>query len=227
MPVTLETLSPGPSTEMQRMRIFNPDGSTNQDVAMAWSSADGGFIPSAPVSLLDGGPYEGLVRKVTAQTGAAFDASTTNRLYGEPYFTIGYVVNGVLVDDDLVGLPVAGQSAFELAFAANLDPLYVLFGVAGSYAAPDGTSVAGLTLRVRRDDPHQVERPNRAIGEMQTGQILVRQSELARPVKNGRFTVRGVEVWTIETTPRLQHGEYICTCTRTGVEIMMPRRQNA
>lgn len=115
-------------------------------------------------------------------------------------------------------------SAFETAFAANLSGLYAQFGVSASYTAPDGTSTSGLTVRVIRHDAHQVERPTRAVGELQTGEVLVQQSALAKPLKGGRFTVEGREVWTIEVTPTLKNGEHICTVSRAGVERLMDRR---
>lgn len=119
-------------------------------------------------------------------------------------------------------------SDFESEFALAAAPgLYAVFGLIATYAAPDGTTVSGLTVRVHRNEPHQVERPGssgRVSGELQTGEVMVLQSALAKPVKGGRFTVEGVEVWTIALTPVLKNEQFSCTCTRTGVERAMERR---
>lgn len=116
-------------------------------------------------------------------------------------------------------------SPFESLIAANLDALYAQFGLSGIYTAPDGTATAGITIRVHRNDFRQVEGQSRAAGEMQTGEVMVRQSELAKPVKGGRFAVEGVEVWSIETTPALKNGQFVCTCVRLGNDRLMERRQ--
>lgn len=224
MAIQIPIISPGAPAELQWARIYAPDGSTAAEVAMAYSAPNGGFVAAAPVAIADGGPYTMETRKVTALNSTAFDASTTERLFPG---TLGYVVSGVLVDDQLAVPNVSPQSPFEAEMAENLDDLYNEFGVGGSYVGPDGSSIDGLTLRVRRNDPHQVERTNRNIGELQSGTVMVRQSELAKPLRNGRFTVRGVEVWTIELTPILKNGELICACQRTGTESKMPRRADA
>lgn len=113
-------------------------------------------------------------------------------------------------------------SAFETAVRANLDPLYAEFGLATTYTAPDGTTTA-CTIRLHRNEAHQVDRTVRVNGEMQTGEIMVRQTELAKPVRGGRFVVEGVEAWTIELTPVLKNGQHQCTVSRAGVERMTER----
>jgi hypothetical protein len=115
-------------------------------------------------------------------------------------------------------------SAFETLFAANLSGLYEQFGLAATYTAPNAAETAGITVRVDRGDFLQVPGDMKAGGQLQTGKVLVRQSELSKPVKGGRFTFEGAEVWTVETTPTLQNGEFICTCTRGGTDRLMDRR---
>ena len=121
-------------------------------------------------------------------------------------------------------------SLFEQQFASQLDAMYAQFGIEATYTAPNGTSVdAGidgnpLLLRIHRNDAHQVDKTARVAGELQTSEVMVQQSKLAKPVKGGRFAVEGVEVWTIETTPTLKNGEYLCSCSRSGVERMGPAR---
>lgn len=115
-------------------------------------------------------------------------------------------------------------SPFERQFAAQADSLYSQFSLAATYTAPDGSTTSGITIIVHRNDAHQVDRNVKASGELQTGEIRVRQSELAKAVKGGRFKVEGVEVWTVETMPVLKNGQHYCTCSRSGVERIMERR---
>ena len=115
-------------------------------------------------------------------------------------------------------------SQFESMMAAALPGThYATFGLAASYTAPDGSNTT-LTVRVQRDEARQVDRDNRVQGEVQTGRVMCMASDLAKPVKGGRFTVESVEVWTIETTPTLVNGEHICACVRSGVTAIMARR---
>lgn len=115
-------------------------------------------------------------------------------------------------------------SQFEQSAAFNVDALYGNFGLAATYTAPGGAVTSGITVRRKLGEVRQVPRPNKASGELQMGDIMVRPSDVAKPVKNGRFQVESVEVWTIETTPILKNGEYHCTCSRSGVEGLLERR---
>jgi len=124
------------------------------------------------------------------------------------------------------------QSQFEILFTANTGAFYEgSFGLKASYQSPDNaspipTGLDGnpLMVRVHRDPMRQVDATVRKNGEMQEAEIILRQSQLAKPVRFGRITVRGVEVWTIETTPILVNGEFRCTCTRGGIDRLMERR---
>lgn len=121
--------------------------------------------------------------------------------------------------------PIGGGSVFEQLFPqAGLDGLYETFGVLGSYTAPDGTAVGTLTLRIEREATSQTTGGNGQLSELTTAQIMARQSELAKPVRGARFTVRGADVWTIETTPFLVHGQWECACKRSGLERHNSRR---
>lgn len=124
-------------------------------------------------------------------------------------------------------------SLFEQQMAAGgLPGLYAALGAASTYTPPDGsgaidtgTDGAPLLVRVQREPPHEVDRPNKAAGENQNGILLVQMRQLAKPARGGRFNVdQAAEVWTIAVTPEAKNGEFICTCTRSGVERMMPRR---
>jgi hypothetical protein len=116
-------------------------------------------------------------------------------------------------------------SPFDQSVAANLDQFYATFGIPGvAYTDPSGGVTSDIIVRIHRNEAREVERENGTVGEMQTGEILVRQTELANVVKGGRFTLEGVEVWTVATTPPLYHGEFHCTCYRSGTERLMDRR---
>lgn len=123
-------------------------------------------------------------------------------------------------------------SPFEQQFAVQAGALYEgSFGVAGSYQAPDGSAPVTvgadgnpLLIRVHRNDAHQVDTAVRKSGEMQSGEIIVRQSQLPKVVNESRFTIEGVEVWTVQTTPVLRNGEFVCTVARTGTAQLMTRR---
>lgn len=115
-------------------------------------------------------------------------------------------------------------SPFEQTLAANLSQsMYPSMGLPATYTAPDGTVTSGLTIRVHREAVREVDRPNRAAGEAQSGEVMVLASALI-PVKGGRFVVEGVEVWTVAMTPVLKNLQYGCTCTRSGVERVGPMR---
>ena len=117
-------------------------------------------------------------------------------------------------------------SAFETSFAKSThDGLYSTFGIAAVYADLAGTKTI-CTVRIHREDAHQVDRPSHVSGEIQVAPLEVRTSEISKVVKGGRFTVEGVEVWTVETTPVLKNGQHYCTCSRSGAERMMPKRSN-
>lgn len=116
-------------------------------------------------------------------------------------------------------------SQFETQMRTQLaGAIYPGMSLAATYTAPDGTVTAGLTVRVHRGDAHQVERASRASGEAQTGEIMVLQDDLPKPVKGGRFTVEGVEVWSVAMTPTLANGQFVCACTREGVDAVLARR---
>lgn len=125
-------------------------------------------------------------------------------------------------------------SVFEQEFAGQLDQLYGEFGVTATYTAPNGVNQA-VTVRIQRHEARQVEGMGQrgagaggATGELQTGEAFVRQSELAKPVKGGRFTLEaGAEVWTIETTPLLKNGQHYCIVSRGGVDRYAERRAKA
>lgn len=115
-------------------------------------------------------------------------------------------------------------SEFSSMMAAALPGThYAVFGEPAVYTAPDGTTVA-LTIRIHRDEARQVERANGTMGEVQTGRIMCLASDLPKPIRDGRFTVDAVEVWTIETAPVLENEQHVCSCVRTGVTGVMPRR---
>jgi hypothetical protein len=120
-------------------------------------------------------------------------------------------------------------SQFETQFTTQTPALYEgAFGVVATYTGKDGTAVTTgldgnpLNIRVDRQDGRQSATPG-VSGELQTAEIKVRQSQLAKPQAGGRFTV-GSEVWSIQTTPVLKNGQHYCTCARGGVERLMPRR---
>lgn len=116
-------------------------------------------------------------------------------------------------------------SSFEQMFvASSLPALYALHGRPATYTPPNGSTATPLTVRRNAGEPTQVNRETRVTGEMQTAEIMVQQSELAKPVKDGRFTVEGVEVWTIATMPVLKNGQWNCKCERAGKERMVERR---
>lgn len=115
-------------------------------------------------------------------------------------------------------------SPFEQLVSANLSSMYGQFGLSASYTAPDGTVTSDLSIRLQRGEVRQVDRPSGAVGEAQGSVVLVRQSDLAKPVRHGRFASDAGEVWTLEVTPVLKNGEWVCTCSRAGVERLMEKR---
>lgn len=115
-------------------------------------------------------------------------------------------------------------SPFETRMSSAFDRLYGSFAKTGFYTSPNGDKVFDISIRVRSNDSRQVVGQSKTIGESQSGTLFVRQSELARPVKGGRFTVENVDVWTIESTPTLKNGQFECTCTRASVAGAMDRR---
>lgn len=199
----------------------NPDVPTSVSLTVMRVDTSAIVLNAVALTPMGGGLYRLVPDLTDPAPGLQYNVTMTwvytNGASGSTSFRVG---GGGYV----VGSTPAAQSDFEASMVDNLDEFYTEFGLAGIYVAPDGASVSGITVRVYRDKAHQVERPSRTPGEMQTGEILMRQSELAKPVKNGRFTVRGVEVWTIEMTPTLTNGEWLCSCVRTGVERMMDRR---
>ncbi len=114
-------------------------------------------------------------------------------------------------------------SKFDAIFGVGLSSFYDVLNTLAVYTAPDGTTHEDIPVIISRNDAHQVDRNIRTTGELQTAEIQVRQSELPKPVRGGRFSI-GMEVWTIETTPVLKLGEHFCTCSRSGTERLMPRR---
>lgn len=121
-------------------------------------------------------------------------------------------------------------SQFESDVAVSLDELYDQFGLSATYTAPDGTT-ASCTIRLHRNPvtplPGSGRTERGAAEELQTAELLVRQSELAKPVAGGRFTVegnRGGEVWTLEATPLLKNGQHHGAARRVGVVRMMEQR---
>ena len=128
-------------------------------------------------------------------------------------------------------------SPFETQFAAAVGALYEgAFGLSASYQAPDGSAAVTtgadgnpLTIRVHRNEARQTQggaKPGTQ-AELQTAEVIVRQSQLAKVVQGGRFAVEGNEVWTIETTPTLKNGQHYCTCSRGGTRRLMPRREQS
>lgn len=125
-------------------------------------------------------------------------------------------------------------SYFEREFArqnaaAGSGP-YAVNGVAATYQPPTGAAVttgldgSPLMVIVDRNDPTVDVRESRGgSGQVQSAEILVRVSQLAKPLPDGRFTVEGVEVWTIETS-YVANGQHNCTCKRTGSDRIMERR---
>lgn len=118
-------------------------------------------------------------------------------------------------------------SAFEQLFTGSLDSFYDMYGLPATYTGPDGTAITSITVRVHRQESRQVPFAQRGTGELQTGEVLVRESEVAKPVSGGRFMVEGHEVWTIASTPVLKNGQHHCTCSRGGAERIMERRAKA
>ncbi len=117
-------------------------------------------------------------------------------------------------------------SQFEQQMTTALASFYDEFAVAGTYNAPNSTSAIPVTIRVHRNDAHQAEPRAGENRELQTGEIMVLQSQLAKPVKDGRFTLEGgAEVWTIETTPMLKNGQHHCIVSRVGVNRLGERRE--
>lgn len=116
-------------------------------------------------------------------------------------------------------------SAFEQRMTSAMPRLYTSFGVPAVYVAPSGTTTSGITVRIQRGEIRQTPTDQKTVGEMQTGQAFVQQSDLAKPVKNGRFAFdSGVEVWSIETTPILKNGQWNCTVKRVSTDTRMEKR---
>jgi hypothetical protein len=115
-------------------------------------------------------------------------------------------------------------SQFETSFAAALQALYATFGLAGTYTAPDGTAAVPCTVRLHRQEAMQVLGKARVSEVSQTGMIFVRQSDLANPVKDGRFRVESTETWTIVEAPVLKNGEFKCTVRSGGPDRFAPMR---
>ena len=116
-------------------------------------------------------------------------------------------------------------SKFEQDFTEEAPNFYEEFGIHGcKYTSPSGVVTTGLTLRILRNPAHQVARDSKTLGQLQSGQVIVEQSALAKPMIGGRFTAESVEIWTIETTPVLKNGQFYCTCSRTGAEVRAGRK---
>lgn len=114
-------------------------------------------------------------------------------------------------------------SVFEQRLTAGpLSRLYAQFGVAATYKAKDGTSITG-TVRVQPESTHELVKSD-IVQERQSGLILARQSEFTAPQAGGRFILDSGEVWTIEVTPKLNHGQHECQCVREGNTGVMTRR---
>jgi hypothetical protein len=112
----------------------------------------------------------------------------------------------------------------ESTIAAQLPGLDTHFGVAATYTDPAGSIIAGLTIRIHRNEHREVPRENRASGQLQTGEIRVQQALLGQVSMGGRFTIEQVEVWTVETTPTLKNGEFMCMVKRSGLDSILSRR---
>ena len=119
-------------------------------------------------------------------------------------------------------------SLFEQLAASSLQPsMFGTFGLSATYTAVDGSSAVPCTIRLHRNESRSVDKSVRVSGELQSGEVMVRQSEIARPVKGGRFTIEGgVEVWSVASKPRLVNGQWLCAVERAGKERMGERRNS-
>lgn len=98
----------GVTGESQRARVYNPDGTTNADIALAESPlASGQFTGEATLTLANAlsDPYEVEARKVVTQDAAGFTASTTIRLTRG---TLGWVKSNVLLSDRYLDMAISG-----------------------------------------------------------------------------------------------------------------------
>lgn len=118
-------------------------------------------------------------------------------------------------------------SQFESEMAGQLSDFDASFGVAATYIAVDGSAPVPCTIRLRRQETREIPSSgNKRIKEFsQTGQAIL-QAAAFKPVPGARFTVDGVEVWTITTKPHLINGSWICTVGRQGKERMMGRQES-
>jgi len=119
---------------------------------------------------------------------------------------------------------IGSASLFEDEIFEALPELYDTFGVSSLYRGPDGSEIRNVRVRIDRQDARQVFKAERVTGEAQTATIYVQESDIPRPIKGGRFLLRGTECWQIETTPRFNVREWVCICIRVTSERLMERR---
>lgn len=119
-------------------------------------------------------------------------------------------------------------SVFETTMADQLKgSMNPAFGLSATYTGMDGGTGTAVPVRVQRGDVRQVEGRDMITRDVQSGTIIVLAADLAHVDKGGRFTVNGSEVWSIELTPVLKNGEFVCECQRQGATAVATRRNNA
>ncbi len=117
-------------------------------------------------------------------------------------------------------------SAFTTRFQAGaLDAIYAQYGIPGSLYGDKSVQNVPCTPRLNRGKNMQISggKSSMTQGEIQPGQVFVRQGEIARPVIGGRFTIDD-EVWSIELSPLLRNGQFECSCVRVNPERRGERR---
>jgi len=111
-------------------------------------------------------------------------------------------------------------SAFSTRFSGSggpLDALYAQFGIASVYTDKTALSLP-CSFRIQRHDPQQLAGTNtHTSGEVQTADGYVRESEVAKPIRDGRFSFDG-EVWVIQKTPYLKNGQWCMTVSRVTAD---------
>lgn len=116
-------------------------------------------------------------------------------------------------------------SVFQNRFDPGRTRLNGTFGRPAVYTAPDATVISGFFARTRANAWHVSVNQGRTT-EIQIWDVMVNVSDLANPVKGGRFNVDG-DVLTIDADPSQNNGVHVCVCSRMKSDKRGERRMQA
>ena len=103
-------------------------------------------------------------------------------------------------------------SNFEDEFSGPAAELLAEFGRLGTYKPPSGSEVTDVYVKVEENPANAKVGIDHVTSFKRMAELVVLQSQVTQPVKDGRFTVEGV-VWTVISMPVLRN-----SCWRMDAE---------